>query len=171
MDKIPEFQFKGQPLTDQNMQRMLSLYMSRDKEVPIEQDKELAELFPVKVLIKRIAGYGLPFNVTNFFFLMSMVTFTEGNPGKIMMLLWLSNRHYQKTGVKLLGIHEWADIFPMGTPTGEECRKFWDSQKKVDEPLGNMLDNPNYWFTAQQCTTASSRLQPPSNLQSSDAHP
>jgi len=68
------------------------------------------------------------------------------NPGKVIMLLWLCHQEYKKSGKDYFTASDWGyNIFPMGVPTEEDQCDWWDSQKSAGEPLGNMVNNPEYW--------------------------
>jgi hypothetical protein len=142
---IPEFEFKGQPLTEEQSKGFIGMFLNRNKEKPLKEDDRIRDEFPTQIFLKRISAYELGFEVSNFFFAMSMMTFAT-NPGKIMLLLRLCYQYHKKTRKTMLGINEWGEMFPWGTPTEEEMESMWDSQKKMGEPVGgNMLDNPKYW--------------------------
>ena len=142
---IPQFEFRGQPLSDQNSKFFLNCIINKIHEISLIEDKELGEQFLVKVFLKRIKAYDLKFNISNFFFVMSLVTFVD-TPANAMILLRLCWQYWKRTRKEFLNIEDWAFIFPMGTPTQLELKKMWESQKRKDEPIGeNMIDNIKYW--------------------------
>lgn len=145
---IPDFKFVGEPLTVENMKVITGFIVNSDDEVPHQEDGVFQEdktlQFYSGMVQKRIEAYGLKFQLTNFYLLSSILTFAK-SPGLIMIGLWQAHQYSKRTGKSLLGIADWCHIYPMGTPTEEECNTFWDSQKADGEPLGNMLDNVKYW--------------------------
>jgi hypothetical protein len=151
MDKtIPEFKFQGQPLSEEqtkDLQGILSfLKMGKGvMEIPFDQDEDFKNEFIGKMVAKRLEAYQLPFTMSNLFLGMSVHTWVN-NPGKIMMLLRLAYQEWKDTGKEYFTIEDWASsFFPMGTPTEEEQSQWWNSQKDPESPLGNMVDNPEYW--------------------------
>jgi hypothetical protein len=141
---IPEFKFKGEPLTDEGMKTLTSLLMSTSNEKPLNEEEGLSTDFSAQMLLKRIEAYGLKFQISNFFLVASVLTFCN-NPAKLMILLWEAHKYSKKSGKNLLTAEDWCHMFPDGPPTDDECHAFWDSQKAEGEPLGNMLDNAKYW--------------------------
>jgi len=144
--QIPEFHFQGHRLTKENSERLIQFILAANKDVLLSETEEIAKTFLAQIFLKRIAGYKLPYTVTTAFFMMSMLTFVD-RPGNVMILLWLCHQYFKKTGKVKLGIAEWVDIFPWGTPTKEEREKWWDSQKiKPEERVGlNLVDLPEMW--------------------------
>lgn len=148
--KIPEFEFQGQPLDKENTGRLLSLVMlgMQGVDVPMEEDGNIADLFLTKVASKRIKAYGLPFNLSNLFFVASVMTFVT-TPGMVMGLLWLAKRYADRTQKTLLKIEDWCEIFPFGTPREEDQETWWDAQKvtwdRKSLESDNMVDYPSLW--------------------------
>lgn len=145
ISNIPTFEFKGQKLTNENIMTLMGL-LNNSGEVPLEKDIQLASIFLPKIFLVRIKGYGLKFNVSNYFMAMSILTFVD-NPGKTMLLLRLAYQYWKKTNKEYLSIKEWCEIFPWGTPTEEELKQMWDSQKCSREGFGsdNLLDKAELW--------------------------
>ena len=141
---IPEFTFSGEPLSDNNMGVISGFLLNRDKEEELSTDELLNKEFTTKLVLKRFEAYDLKFKITNFFLVASLTTFAD-NPAKIMIMLWFAFKYWKRTNKELIGIEDWCHIFPMGTPTDEELKVMWDSQKGEGEPIGNMLDNSTYW--------------------------
>jgi hypothetical protein len=141
---LPEFTFKGAPMTKEQTKQVLGLMMAKSKEKPAAEDEQLSPLFLSQVILTRISAYKLPFTVSNFFLLASMICGID-SPGKMMLLLALCFQYHQKNKKTLLTLNDWANMFPWGMPTKEEFHQMWDSQKREGEPLGNMVDNPEYW--------------------------
>lgn len=141
---VPEFKFKGQPLSQESMALIGKLIISAEQEVELEKDETLKNEFLRNLIVKRFEVYDLKFKITNFFFIASLITFVA-NPGKAMIMLWLAFNYWKKTNKEVLGIKEWCEVFAWGTPSEEELLIMWDSQKAPKEPSGNMLDNKNYW--------------------------
>lgn len=144
--KIPEFTFEPQHLDEQCSRVIVHLIVTAQKgEEVLLEDAEVAQEFLAQVLLKRISGYGLPFKITNLFFIASVITFAN-NPGKIMGLLWLCRQEWQKTRRTIFDITCWCEaMFPHGVPSEADIRKWWDSQKDNDAPLGNLVDNVKLW--------------------------
>jgi len=141
---FPEFKFNGRQLKEKESKMLLSLMLSTDNEKSLKDDEELANEFASKIILKRINAYDLKFEISNFFLIMSIVTFAT-SPGNLMILLRLCYQYWKKTNKSLLNVADWANIFPMGVPTNEELIQMWDSQKHQNEPLSNMVDNVVYW--------------------------
>jgi hypothetical protein len=141
---IPEFKFKGEPLSRKESEQLLVMIMNKNKEKDISENKDLSEVFTVKIFLKRKDAFNLPFSITDFF--VGMSSKFLGKPGTAITLLWLCFCYYKKTGKRLLDINDWCLMFPWGLPTDKELEAFWDSQKGPEEPLGNMIDNPEYWM-------------------------
>ena len=141
---IPEFKFKGETLNEEAFRTLAGCLSNSSHEKPLPEEEGLSSDFSTQMILKRIEAYGLKFQITNFFLVLSVLSFCD-NPAKLMITLWLANKYHKDTGKDLLTAEDWAEMFPMGTPTDEECHTFWDSQKADGEPLGNMLDNGNYW--------------------------
>jgi len=147
--KIPKFTFEGRRMTEEEIRTLMKLAMAvKDNpkiEKPLDEDDKLSEDFSTQVFCKRIEFYKLSFMVSNFFLVFSLTCWVD-NPGKIMMLLRLVYQEWKKTGKTYFDLNDLCMvIFPLGFPTEEEQRSWWDSQKASDEPLGNMVDNPEYW--------------------------
>ena len=141
---VPEFKFQGQPLTEETMRMVTGMLMNTKNEKPLPEEEDLKTDFSTQMLLKRIEGYGLKFMISNFFLAASVLTFAD-NPGKLMILLWETNKYHKRTGKDFIGIEDWCLIFPDGTPSDDDMKTFWDSQKSDEDPLGNMLDNGSYW--------------------------
>lgn len=148
---IPEFKFVGQPLSKQNTETLMGLVMASfnaGAEKPMEQDTVLMDMFLAKVAEKRIQFYPLPFNITNFFFAASVLTFVN-TPGMVMGMLWIAKCHADKFGKKLLTVSDWCEIFPRGAPTDKECEEWWDAQKVPwkgsSGESDNLVDYPYLW--------------------------
>ena len=147
--KIPEFTFSGRRMTEEEMRTLMELAMAvKDNpkiEKPLDEDDKLSEDFSTQVICKRIEAYELPFMVSNLFFLLSLRCWVD-TPGCIMMLLRLIYQEWKKTGKTYFDLNDFCmSIFPIGFPTEEEQESWWDSQKASDEPIGNMVDNSEYW--------------------------
>ena len=141
---IPEFKYKGEPLNAESIKLVTAMLLNRDKEEEASKDTVLKDTFFMQMIRKRIEAYSLPFKLSNFFIGASLMSFVD-SPAKVMILLWLSHMHAKKTGTDYLDIKEWCMLFPMGTPSDEELRIMWDSQKCPNSPLGNMLDDYKNW--------------------------
>lgn len=142
---LPKLKFHGKPMTKEQSEIFLKLMLAKPKEIPIENDEELNTSFLSQIIIKRIKAYKLPYSLSNLFLLMSL-SCGVNTPGKAMIILALSFQYYNKNPKSLLTIEDWANIFPFGMPSEKEFDQMWDSQKKSDEPLGNMVDNPENWI-------------------------
>lgn len=142
-----DFKFKGRPLTRKETEIFIALGTAKDKDQPLDQEDILKDEFLAQILLKRIKFYKLPFTISAMFYIISVSTvFT--NPGKVIMLLWLAHQSHKKVHhnrVTILGIDEWADIFPNGVPTEEELERMWKSQKAPGAPMGNLLDDIKTW--------------------------
>lgn len=149
---IPKFEFTGSPLDPEKTMMLMGLIVATkspdNPEVPMEKDGNLMDMFLAKVAEARIRVYPLPFNITNFFFAASMITFMN-TPGMVMGMLWLAKCYAEKTGKKVLTVGDWCEMFPVGTPTPEECERWWDAQKVTWERKSlesdNMVDYPELW--------------------------
>jgi hypothetical protein len=138
---IPEFKFTGEQLSVENTGQLTGLIMNSDKQQELSKAEELMEEFSAQMIQKRLEVYGLKYRLTDFFLVASVLTFAT-NPGKLMIMLWLAHQYWRKSKKELLGIEEWCLIFPDGTPTEDELKVMWDSQKSEGN---NMLDNPKNW--------------------------
>jgi len=143
---IPEFTFRGTPLTTETMMNITGLIMNSGKEQPLNEAQDLKGEFAAEMILKRIKAYELKFTISDFFLVASLTTFAN-NPVKLMIMLWLAFQYHKKTGKDFLGIQEWCEIFPVGTPNETEMQDMWESQK-TESPSGslvNMLDNVANW--------------------------
>ena len=145
MNQIPEFSFEGRPLTQEESAFFIKLSLNADKEKNLKESSINKE-FLAQVLLKRIQGYNLKFEISDFFFIISVLCFAN-NPGKIMILLRLCFQYWLKTERSFLGISEWVDIFPSGVPTEKELEQMWDSQKFSEAGVmtDNLVDCPSLW--------------------------
>ena len=147
--KIPEFTFVGKPLNKEQTSMLMQLIMASmgKGEKDLADEETLNSVFLAQIAIKRIAAYGLP-KITAPFFMASLITFAN-TPGMIMGMLWLAKCYSDKVGKKRLTVQDWCEMFPVGTPTEEECEKWWDSQKITWERKGmesdNTVDYPELW--------------------------
>lgn len=142
---MEDFKFAGEELSKENMTVMLQLAMIKEKEGDMTTAEELKNDFSVQMLSKRIKAYELPFIITDFFLVMSVMTFAV-NPGLLMILLRLCYQEYVKNGTVLFDLTVWSmNMFPMGTPTEESLKRFWEEQKESGAPLGNALDDVDNW--------------------------
>ena len=139
---IPEFEFKGAPLTEETTGTITSFILNPESEKELSEDELLKDSFYMQMILKRFEAYNLKYKITNFFFVSSLSTFVD-SPAKVMLLLWLTHQYWKKAGKELMGIGEWCGMFPMGAPTDDELHVMWDSQK--DSEHNNMLDDPQYW--------------------------
>lgn len=143
---IPEFKFKGEPLSNENTQRYMSVYMVKEKQ-KLLNESNFRDEFIAKIFLKRIEVYELKFMVTDFFFAMCIATFVN-TPGRVMILLRLCYQYWKNTGKEIIDIDDFAYIFPWGTPTESELEQMWNSQKYFDRPENcsdNLLDYPELW--------------------------
>jgi len=152
MKQVPEFKFKGEPLSEEYSKNFLKLLMAKKNERPLAES-EVTKDFLAQIFLKRIEGYELKFTVTDFFFAFStMIAFN--NPGKVMILLRLCYQYWRDENEALIGIENFAQIFPWGAPTDEELKKMWDSQKYFDRPSDhlndNLLDYYDSWISATE---------------------
>lgn len=145
MKTIPEFTFKGELLKKENMELMASLFLNKSKERHLDKS-EISDEFLAQIILKRIEVYSLKFTITDFFFIMCLSTFAV-NPGKIMILLRLCYQYWLQTKKELLGIEDFGNMFPWGTPSEEELKEMWDSQKYYERKTGsdNLLDYVENW--------------------------
>lgn len=147
MKPVPEFRFKGEPFSVENSKQFIRLLLAKNNEIPMAES-EVAEDPIGQMFLKRIDHYKLKFTVTDFFFAFSAISFID-RPGKIMIFLRLCFQYWRDTGKKLIGIEDFAMIFPNGTPTDDELRTMWKSQKYFDRPSNsfsdNILDYPESW--------------------------
>jgi hypothetical protein len=143
---IPQFKFRGQQLDKEQSEMCLKLLLTTrhdpSVEKPFQEDVDLMNEFPAKVIAKRIEHYPLPFNITNLFLVMSLFCGFD-SPGKWMCLLWIVHNVAKARNQKLFTLENWCEMFPWGTPTEEEFQTWWDSQK--DEHGNNRVDNPQEW--------------------------
>ena len=150
MKQVPEFKFKGEPLSEEYSKNFLKLLMAKKNERPLAESK-LAKDFLAQIFLKRIEGYELKFTVTDFFFAFS-ATIAFNNPGKVMILLRLCYQYWRDESETLIGIEYFAQIFPWGAPTDGELKEMWYSQKYNDRPSDslndNLLDYPELWIPA-----------------------
>jgi len=124
LEKIQEFKFKGSPLTEEQTKHCLGLLISKGSDCPLGEDTEgLKDELLAQIFLKRIEVYELPFKVSTYFFLMSLMT-TFTNPGKVMILLRLCYQEHLKTGCSYFDIETWCDMFSFGPPTEEELSKY-----------------------------------------------
>ena len=122
--------------------------------------------FLILILLKRIKHLNLPFIVTDYFILMSIVSFAD-NPGKIMILLRMMYDHYRNNphlianqgkrivrddgkDVMIFNHDKWCmDMFPNGVPAEKDLNRIWDNQKVKEfdtrNLTDNMLDNSSNW--------------------------
>lgn len=145
--EIPEFVFTGKPLEEKDCGILMQFFFAAQagKEGKLtDAPPEIAKTMPVQIFLKRLEVYGLKFSVSEFFMCMSMLTMVR-TPGDTMILLRLCYQYWKKTGKEFLTVADWCEMFPMGTPTEEERRVMWDSQKDANQPLGNMVDNMEFW--------------------------
>lgn len=146
MRSIPEFEFKGEPLSSENSEMFLNLILSKEKEVPLHAST-IAEDQISKIFLLRIKTYDLKFMVTDFFFSFCVWLFID-RPGRLMILLRLCYQYWRDTEKELIGIEDFAQMFPFGTPTEVELKEMWYSQKFPDRPSlesDNLLDYPELW--------------------------
>lgn len=148
--KIPEFKFKGVPLTQEQTELVFSLIVNSkgESEVDVSLDENINSTFLAEVAIKRMRAYNLPFKITNYFFVASVITFMN-TPGMVMGMLWIAKCYADRTKKDNLTIQDWCELFPWGAPTQEECDTWWDSQKVTWERHGvesdNMVDYLELW--------------------------
>jgi len=142
--RIPEFQFRGSPLSEDNTVRLLDMALTTlnkpELEKPIEQDEVLKTVFGAQIAVKRISVWELPFNISNFFFIASVMTFVN-SPGMVVAMLWLAKCYAEKNKKTYLNLSDWCELFPAGTPTEQECSDWWDSQKIPFEERTTTNDN------------------------------
>lgn len=140
---FPTFTFIGQPLTKEQSHYFISLVLNKSKELPLKHSQPDLKNIPLsQILLKRIEHYPLPFEITDFFMLISILTFVN-SPGNIMILLRLCYQYFKKTNKSLLNIEDWSNIFPFGYPTTQELNQMWLSQKLPNN--NNMVDYPELW--------------------------
>lgn len=146
LPELPDFLFKGQPLTREQSGHFMSLYMNKESEEAL-QDSKLANEFLSQVLLKRVRALELPFTFTDFFLIMSIDCFVD-RPGMIIILLRLCYQLWKDKGVTHFGIDQWAIMFPFGCPSAQDLDKYWDSQKFVERKSpasDNLLDYSCFW--------------------------
>ena len=146
MKTIPEFTFKGEQFSEENSKNFLQLLLNAKKEISLKESEIKSER-SAQIFLERIEVYRLKFVVSDFFFIMCMMTFVK-SPGHIMILLRLCYQYWEKTDKDFIGINEFAEIFSYGTPTDKELETMWDSQKYFErEPGGsdNLLDYYISW--------------------------
>jgi len=144
---LQDFKFKGQPLTQKAMETFINLMLSKDKEVSLRNSApEIKNTFPAGLLLKRMEAYKLPYEISDFFLCMCLMTWAD-RAGWFVLLLYICHRQWQKKGIKWFGIEQFAELFPWGGPTKEECETFWDSQKG---PKGeSLIDDPAIWISKE----------------------
>ena len=145
--KVPEFKFSGVPMTEEQSGQFMMLVLNKNKDEVLSAKSEITgQSALIQIFLKRIEAYKLPFKVSEMFMIMSLMTFVD-RPGNVMILLRLCYQYYMKTKTEMLGISEWAELFPMGVPSDKELEQMWDSQKSRGGEFftGNMLDNPKVW--------------------------
>jgi hypothetical protein len=138
-----KFEFRGKPLTEEQIEILMKLTLSTHKDAPLGEDKNniIHQNFISQIVTKRIEAYKLPFNLTEFFLLMSLSTWVT-SPGRAMIMLAICQEYVANHDKKLLGIIEWVGIFPFGVPTDEEFDKMWDGQKVNGS---NLVDDQNFF--------------------------
>jgi len=144
---IPEFKFKGQPLSEKNSELFMRAFLTKEKEVPFQKNEDLSKEFLCRIIEKRMEAYKLSFILTDLFIIMSIITWVD-SPAKTVCLLYMAFKYHKKTGKDILDIEAWANMFPWGTPTEEEFQKWWLSQKYEDKenPMkDNLIDDFNLW--------------------------
>lgn len=145
---VPEFKFTPKQLTDEQSKNFISLYMSRQNEKLIQEAEELKGDFGAKVLIKRLEAYELPFEITDFFYVASVMTFID-RVGVVVIMLRLCWQEWKKMGRTRFDIQAWGEtMFPMGVPGEEDLEKMWDSQKGHAlgfDNIDNVLDAWEPW--------------------------
>lgn len=144
--KIPIFGFKGEPLSKENSEYLISLFLNQKNEKSLDQIT-LKDEFLSQIFLKRIKVYNLKFVISDFFFVICLLTFVR-DPGKVMILLRLCYQYWKMTGKNFIGINDFAEMFPFGTPSNQELKKIWESQKRKNYKSGesdNLLDYPELW--------------------------
>jgi len=144
---IPEFKFEGVQQTKESTELLIGMVLAKKSnpsiDKPLEEEETLSNAFGAQILLKRIKAYKLPYIVTSTFYVMSVKTFVN-TPGDIMTLLWLCHQYHKRTKKTLLGLEEWVDIFPFGTPSDSDKSAWWDSQKLTSDErnvVGSSSDN------------------------------
>jgi len=144
---IPEFIFTGQSLSKENSELYIKLLLyGREKEAPLGESSIATDSIS-QIFLKRIKGYKLKFTVTDLFFGFCVELFVD-SPGILMILLRLCYQYWRNTGQELIGVEDFAYIFPCGTPNKDELKEMWESQKYRDHPAlssDNLLDYPELW--------------------------
>lgn len=146
--EFPKLTFEGRKLNSEETEKVARILLSAQNhpviEMPLAYDSSLREEFLAQVFLKRVTGYQLHFNITNVFFLLSMICFLN-SPGKVMLLLRMCFEYAEEHHKTLLNASDWVYMFPWGVPSEEEWEQMWDSQKQ--DGL-NMVDNIMYWKPA-----------------------
>lgn len=144
MQPIPEFNFKGAPMSQEGTEMLVKALMNKDSDkIALEKEPLLAGSFAAQIILKRIEAYKLPFKISTFFFAAASMLLPVETPADCMILLWLCHQHNKKNGRMFIDVNEFCYIFPMGCPTESEKHAWWDSQKiPYDErPTGTIMDN------------------------------
>ena len=122
--------------------------MGKNRETSLNES-EYSKDGASQMFLKRIKLYDLKFMVTDLFFAICIKIFID-RPAKIMMLLRLCYQYWRDYGGTLLNIETFCLMFPNGTPSDDELRVMWKSQKYLDRPADcfsdNLLDYAESWL-------------------------
>lgn len=119
----------------------LSAEEKKRGDMPVDLHKQLRASPVFKIIESRLEPTGADVSSWLVAFVDSLC---EGNPGKAVMWAWTLAYIATKCQGKV-DFDEFARYFPMGVPVEDEYRRVWYSQKERGRPLGNCLDDPDFW--------------------------
>lgn len=140
-------------MTDDESRGMIAICLRRELNDPVEftldhppheifEDKEgLGPMpFPLAVLVKRLQRVGGVYSPAVVLWA-SLFCTTPGCSVMWAYALWLTHKNSGPVTLETLTMGP----FSYGVPTIEALHRVWDSQKNVNSPLGNLLDDPATW--------------------------
>ena len=136
---------KTRPLTEDESKFFINAMMASANhkgEMPAEMLESLQKTFVFAVMEKRLEMCDAKVDP----FLLAFVSSLCDSPGKAVLWAWTLAFIYVQIGSGApVEFAFWTTYFPTGVPTEEELRRIWDEQKAPGKPLGNTVDDPDFW--------------------------
>ncbi len=124
-----------------NMFLMERVHKEKGTEPPEKLRIEMRQTLPFQILEQRLEQSNAKVTLPLLVFIAALCE----TPGMAVMWAWTLSFMALQTGGKEIDFEFWTTYFPMGLPTDEEAHRVWDAQKESGKPLGNNLDDPDFW--------------------------
>lgn len=131
------------PLSESESKAMVQLFVGeKGKPVPVDLVKQMrAGSMTFQIIESRSQAAGADVHPALVLFLSTLCE----NPAKAVMWAWTLAHIALESGGGEIGFDIWTAYFPMGVPKDEEYRRIWEDQKESGKPLGNNLDDAEFW--------------------------